>query len=195
MAQVFHPSTNTIAKVTIFGAVFIVAAIAWVSARLYSSPYMTMVNVSRDQPVRFSHEHHVAGLGIDCRYCHTSVEDSAFAGIPATKACMTCHSQIWSNAALLEPVRQSYANNQPIVWNRVHSTPDYVYFNNGIHIQKGIGCVSCHGRVDEMPLMWKTASLHMRWCLECHEHPEKFIRPREQVFSMDWKWPDDEIGR
>jgi hypothetical protein len=191
MAQVFHPSTNTIAKATIFGALFVIGAVSWIGAEITRSPYVTRVNLAREQPVPFSHEHHVAGIGIDCRYCHTSVENSSFAGIPSTKTCMTCHSQIWTNAELLEPVRQSWKTGQPILWTRVHDLGDYVYFNHGIHVQKGVACVTCHGRVDTMPLTWKTGSLLMEWCLDCHRQPEKFIRPREAAFKMDWAWPDD----
>src|SRR2546421_9981548 len=151
MAQIFHPSMNTIAKVTIFGAVFIIGAIAWVSAEIIRSPYYTQVSVARAQPVPFSHEHHVSGLGIDCRYCHTSVEQSSFAGMPSTKTCMTCHSQIWTNADLLEPVRQAYQTGEPIQWTRVHNLPDYVYFDHSIHVAKGVACTTCHGPVDRMP--------------------------------------------
>ena len=185
MAQIFHPSTNTIAKATIFGALIVLAAAAWITAGIMRSPYVTQVNVAREQPVQFSHEHHVAGLGLDCRYCHTAVEDSATAGMPATKTCMTCHSQIWTNAELLEPVRESWRTNQPIRWNRVHDLPDFANFNHGIHIQKGVGCVSCHGAVNEMPLMWQTASLQMEWCLSCHREPEKHLRPRDKVFDLE----------
>jgi hypothetical protein len=141
----------------------------------------------------FSHQHHVAGLGIDCRYCHTSVETSAFAGIPPTETCMTCHSQIWNQATMLQPVRDSLASGQPIVWNRVNALPDFVYFNHSIHIAKGIGCSTCHGRVDEMPLMRKVAPLNMSWCLNCHRAPEQYIRPVEQVFNMAWTPPANQI--
>lgn len=195
MAQIFHPAFNTIARASIFGAIFIIAAITWMAARIYSSPYMTEVNLTREQPVPFSHEHHVRGLGIDCRYCHTSVEDSAFAGIPATHTCMTCHSKIWTNAAMLEPIRQSFATNQPVQWTRVHDLPDYVYFDHSIHVAKGVGCSTCHGQVDRMPLMWKNATLHMQWCLDCHRAPEKFIRPKEKVFDMTWQPQHDQIDK
>jgi hypothetical protein len=144
--------------------------------------------------VQFSHEHHVAGLGIDCRYCHTSVEHTNYAGMPSTKTCMTCHSQIWTNAELLKPVRDSFREDKPIRWTRVHDLPDYVQFNHSIHVQKGIGCVSCHGRVDQMPLMWKTQSLYMEWCLSCHREPEKHVRPRDKVFDLNWQWPADVDG-
>ena len=200
MAQIFHPSTNTIAKATIFGALILVAAAAWVGAQVYRSAYVTGVEEAMEQPVQFSHEHHVAGLGIDCRYCHTSVETSAFAGIPPTKTCMTCHSQIWTNAEMLEPVRQSWRTGGPIRWNRVHDLPDFAHFDHSIHVSKGIGCVSCHGRVDQMPLMWKEQSLYMEWCLQCHRDPAQHVRPREQVFNLEWDWPagvnrDEEVKK
>lgn len=197
MAQIFHPAMNTVARASIFGAIFFIVAVTWVAAQIYTSPYFTDVNVAREQPVPFSHEHHVKGLGIDCRYCHTSVEESKFAGIPSTRTCMTCHSQIWTNSALLEPVRTSFREGKPLKWTRVHDLPDYVYFNHAVHVAKGISCASCHGAVNQMPLMWKNATLHMQWCLQCHRNPEQFIRPRDQVFNMEYQQPptQSELGR
>jgi hypothetical protein len=145
--------------------------------------------VRKPQPVPFSHQHHVTGLGIDCRYCHTSVETSSFAGIPPTKTCMNCHSQIWTNAQLLEPVRASYRSGESLQWTRVNQLPDFVYFNHSIHINKGVGCNTCHGPVDQMPLMYQQESLQMVWCLECHRAPEKNLRPRDQVFNMRYQPP------
>lgn len=191
MAQIFHPSTNTFARLSIFGAVFMLAALAWLAAAVTRSPYVTREGVTRDQPVPFSHKHHVQGLGLDCRYCHTSVEESAFAGIPPVKTCMNCHSQIWSESPMLAPVRDSFRTGRPLVWTRVHDLPDFVYFDHSIHVHKGVGCATCHGRVDQMPLMWQNASLQMEWCLECHRAPERFVRPREAVFQMDWEPPAD----
>ena len=184
MAQIFHPSANTLSRVSIFGALFFVVGLLFLSYAIIRSPYQTMQRVIRDQPVQFSHEHHVAGLGIDCRYCHTSVEFASSAGMPSTETCMSCHSQIWSESPMLEPVRASFRDNTPIRWNRVHDLPDYAYFHHGVHIQKGVGCVTCHGRVDKMPLMWKEAPMTMQWCLECHRNPEPHLRPREHVFDM-----------
>ncbi len=197
MAQIFHRSMNTVAKVTIFGAVFILAAITWAVAEINRSPYVNEAGVVRSQPVPFSHKHHVAGLGIDCRYCHTSVETSAFAGLPPTKTCMTCHSQIWTNADMLEPVRESYRSDRSIEWTRVHDLPEFAYFNHSIHVKKGIGCSTCHGAVDQMPLTWRENTLNMEWCLDCHRNPEKYIRPREEVFNMAWQAPENqlELGR
>jgi Zn ribbon nucleic-acid-binding protein len=186
MAQIFHPSANTIAKASIFGAVFVAAFVGYCVSGYDRSVWHTGVGYAKNQPVPFSHEHHVRGLGIDCRYCHTSVESSHFAGIPATKTCMTCHSQIWTNAELLEPVRESWRTNRPIEWNRVHNLPEFVYFNHSIHVNKGIGCSTCHGQVDHMPLMWQENSLQMEWCLNCHRDPSKFIRPRQQIYNLDY---------
>jgi hypothetical protein len=149
--------------------------------------WSTRVGFAADQPVPFSHQHHVAGLGLDCRFCHATVEVSATAGMPPTDTCMTCHSQLWTNAAMLEPVRRSLANRQPLHWQRVNRLPDYVYFNHSIHIAKGVGCVTCHGQVDRMALTEKAASLRMAWCLDCHRDPAPNLRPRPAVFDLDWK--------
>lgn len=184
MAQIFHPSMNVFAKATIFGAAFILAGLAWAGGMLVRSSYVTQVDVVRDQPVPFSHDHHVSGLGIDCRYCHTTVEVSPFAGMPATEICMGCHSQIWKTSDLLAPVRESYRTGQPLRWTRVYDLPDFVYFNHSIHVAKGIGCESCHGRVDQMPLMRKAVSLHMEWCLECHRHPASAVRSPENLYRF-----------
>ena len=193
MAQIFHRSTNTISRITILGAVFILAVVSWLLTVAFRSDYLTEARVVREQPVPFSHKHHVAGLGIDCRYCHTSVEDSSFAGIPPTETCMSCHSQIWADSPMLEPVRASFRTGQPLHWTRVHDLPDFVYFNHSIHIHKGIGCSTCHGRVDQMPLMLAEHNLLMEWCLQCHRAPERFVRPREAVFRMDWTPPTNQL--
>jgi hypothetical protein len=189
MPQIFHRSTNTLSKVSIFGAVFLLAFMTWAFAKLERSSYSTGQGVILEQPVPFSHDHHVAALGIDCRYCHTSVEEAAFAGMPPTATCMNCHSQIWSQSPMLEPVRESFKTDIPIQWTRVNDLPDYVYFDHSIHVVKGIGCDTCHGPVHRMPLMWRHASLQMEWCLDCHRNPERYVRPREEVFNMAWQWP------
>ncbi len=155
------------------------------------SPYVNGAGVTKQQPVPFSHKHHVKGLGIDCRHCHTSVEESAFAGLPATKTCYTCHSQVWGDAPMLEPIRDSFRDDRSIEWTRVHDLPDFAYFNHSIHVAKGVGCVSCHGQVDEMPLIRQQNSLQMEWCLDCHRHPAENIRPKEEVFNMNWQPPED----
>jgi len=187
--QIFHRSTNTLSRATIFGAVFLLAGLGWALLELQGSPYITYAEVVKPQPVPFSHQHHVTGLGIDCRYCHTSVEESSFAGIPPTKTCMNCHSQIWTNAALLEPVRASYRSGESLQWTRVNQLPEYVYFNHSIHIAKGVGCNTCHGPIDRMPLMYQYASLQMEWCLDCHRAPQKHLRPRNEVFNMRYEQP------
>jgi Cytochrome c7 and related cytochrome c len=190
MSQLFHRSTNTIARFSIFGSLVALIGLSWAAAGISRSSYVTEVGVARMQPVPFSHEHHVAGLGIDCRYCHTSVEESSFAGIPPTHTCMSCHSQIWSDSPALEPVRASYRTKKSIKWVRVHDLPDFVYFDHSIHVNKGVGCDTCHGRVDRMPLTWREASLQMEWCLDCHRAPERYLRPRDQVFNAEWQPPD-----
>jgi hypothetical protein len=192
MAQIFHRSANVIARVSLWGFLILVGLIGKAAWDLVNSPYTTQVDMARSQPVQFSHKHHVQGAGIDCRYCHTSVETSAFAGIPPTKTCMNCHSTIWSDSPMLEPVRESLKNNTPIAWTRVHDLPDFAYFNHSIHISKGIGCETCHGRVDQMPITHKEKTLQMSWCLDCHTNPAKYIRPKEEVTTMGWKPPVDQ---
>jgi len=194
--QIFPSSSNAIARASLFALVFLVAFVFWAMAEFQRSPYVTYAGVRKPQPVPFSHQHHVTGLGIDCRYCHTSVETSSFAGIPPTKTCMNCHSQIWTNAAYLEPVRESFRTGKSIEWTRVNQLPNFVYFNHSIHIAKGVGCNTCHGPVDQMPLMYQYASLQMEFCLDCHRAPEKYLRPREQVFNMRYQPPvDDPLGK
>jgi Cytochrome c7 and related cytochrome c len=187
--QIFHRSANTISRGSIYAGIFTLAFTLWVCVNLQRSPYVTYAGVARPQPAPFSHQHHVAALGIDCRYCHTSVENSDFAGIPPTKTCMNCHSEIWTSASMLEPVRESYRSGRSLVWNRVNDLPDFVYFDHSIHVNKGVGCNTCHGPVDRMPLMFNYASLQMEWCIECHRGPEKVLRPRDQVFNMRYQQP------
>lgn len=169
----------------IFAAVFV-----W---RL-STGLPNTVGAPVEQPVPFSHKHHVKDDGIDCRYCHTTVEKSSSAGMPPTQVCMTCHSQIFKDAPLLEPIRESYLKNVPIHWNCVNQLPDFVYFNHSSHVKKGIGCVTCHGRIDEMPLTSRAAPLTMQWCLDCHRSPERRVRPREHVFDMHWQPMEDQAA-
>jgi hypothetical protein len=192
MPQYFSRSANTFARMSILAVVSSVAVILSSSYLIVRSSYETMQNVPREQPVPFSHAHHVGGLGIDCRYCHTTVETSWFANIPPTKICMNCHSEMWASSQTLEPVRESYRTGKSIEWTRVHDLPGFVYFNHSIHIAKGFGCTSCHGRVDKMNLIWQAQPLTMEWCLDCHRHPERYVRPREQVFAMDYTPPADQ---
>jgi len=187
MAQLFSPRANVYSQVIIFGTVVLVCGAGWATSTIYWSPYTTYVGVPFDQPVPFSHKHHVGDDGIDCRYCHASVEKSAFAGLPSTQTCMTCHSQIFTDAPVLAPVRQSLATNTPLKWNRVHDLPGFVYFNHSIHIAKGIGCSTCHGRIDQMPLTWRVNTLYMKWCLDCHRQPQKYVRPRDKIYDITWQ--------
>jgi hypothetical protein len=193
MPQLFHRSSNAIARASIPVVVLSLGAVGWLLYAGYRSDYATGAHAAREQPVPFSHKHHVGGEGIDCRYCHTSAEESAFAGLPPTETCMSCHSQIWSEAPVLEPVRESFRSGKPIKWTRVHHLAEFVYFNHSIHVNKGIGCETCHGRVDQMPLTWKENTLLMEWCLECHRQPEQYVRPREAVFQMGWKPAEDQL--
>lgn len=186
MAQIFTTSADTRLRAFVLVACLIIFFAALFVGGYADSSYGTLEGWVRDQPVPFSHEHHVAGLGIDCRYCHTSAETSARAGLPATHICMTCHSQIWTNAAMLAPVRMSLAENKPLAWHRVSRLPDYVYFNHSIHVTRGVPCVTCHGRVDRMPLMMQAHAFQMRFCLDCHRDPAPNLRPPDQITRMDW---------
>jgi hypothetical protein len=194
MAQIFHRSTNTISKVTIYGAVFIVCALGYVFYEVNQSDYYSEIHVTRQQPVPFSHKHHVSDDGIDCRYCHTLVEKSSYAGLPTTHICMSCHSKLWLNSSMLEPVRASYASDVSLQWTRVNTVPDFVYFNHSIHVNKGIGCTTCHGPIGQMPLTYRNETLYMRWCINCHKHPERYVRPRDQVFNANYVQPSDQLA-
>ena len=196
MSQTFHRSTNTISRVSIFGALFVIAGLLFLAAEIHRSPWNTDARVAREQPIQFSHERHVGGNGIDCRYCHTSVEVSPFAGIPPTRTCMNCHSEIFADSPFLKPVRDSFESGRALEWTRVHDLPDFVHFDHSIHVNKGVGCTTCHGQVDRMPLLWQEQSLQMEWCLDCHRHPEQYVRPRAAVFSMTYQPPADqpEVG-
>lgn len=186
MAQIFSPGATTLFRTLLF----VIAAVIVGLFALGKAPrlsYVSNEDVVRQQPVQFSHRHHVGDDGIDCRYCHTSVETTAFAGIPATEICMNCHRQLWLNSPMLAPVLESYRTGAPLRWTRVHDLPGFVYFYHGIHVQKGIGCSTCHGRVDQMPLTRTVQPLTMEWCLDCHRHPERHVRPRAEVFNMEWE--------
>ena len=193
MPQIFRPSANAVSRGSIVVLAVVAASVLLLLGEISRSSYVTQAKVARSQPVPFSHQHHVGGIGIDCRYCHTSVETSSFAGIPPTKTCMNCHTQLFSDTATLEPVRSSFRNDTSIPWTKVHDLPDYVYFPHSVHVHQGVGCVTCHGRIDKMPLVWQESSLLMEWCLECHRQPERFIRPREAVFQMDWQPEEDQL--
>lgn len=193
MPQIFRPRANGLVTIVLFGTAVSVVAIAAVAVIVGRSPYSTAVYYTPEQPVPFSHEHHVGALGIDCRYCHTSVEQSSFAGIPSTHLCMTCHSQIFTDQKMLAPVRQSLMRGEPIHWVRVYDLADFVYFNHRVHVQNGIGCASCHGRVDKMPLMQQAKRLSMEWCLACHRNPAPNLRPLDKITAMGYEPASDGI--
>jgi hypothetical protein len=195
MPQLFSRRADTLFRVSLFGALGLPAFLLWVSLVYVRSSYGTGAGVMRVQPVPFSHEHHVGVLGIDCRYCHDSVEHSSFAGLPPTKTCMNCHSQIWVGSDMLAPVRESYRTGRPLHWERVYNLPGFVYFDHSIHVQKGIGCSSCHGDIDRMPFMYQVPSLLMEWCLDCHRAPEQHLRPRAAIFDVKWQQPPDQLDR
>jgi hypothetical protein len=193
MGQLFPPVANTIARTSVAVAVIVPAVALLAGSAISRAPYNTKVANPLDQPVPFSHEHHVNELGLDCRYCHTSVEQGPKAGLPTTHTCMGCHSQIWTNSPLLEPVRQSYEKGEPIKWNLVNSVPDFVYFDHSIHVNKGIGCSECHGPVHEMQITYKAKPFFMSWCLQCHRKPEEFIRPKSEVMNRKYTRPNDQL--
>lgn len=196
MAQIFHHSANTLARTSILAGILGVSAVLGVMVMFFYSAAATGVGEIREQPVPFSHAHHVGGEGIDCRYCHVTVDKEASAGMPSTKTCMTCHSQIWKDSPLLEPVRASLSSDKSLPWVRVHDTPDFAYFNHSIHVNKGVGCSTCHGRIDQMQLTFKTQTLYMQWCINCHRNPNKVLRPLDKVFDLTWEPPQnqDEVG-
>lgn len=190
MPQVFPKSMNVLARVMALGLPLIFGTGVVGGAAFYRSDYTTGTREVVDQPVPFSHKHHVAQLGIGCQYCHTAVEQSASAGLPPTKTCMNCHQQMWVSADLLAPIRKSYEADIPVAWNKVHNVPHYTYFNHSIHVAKGVGCYSCHGRIDEMNLVFQSKTLLMEWCIDCHRNPEKNLRPKEEIYNMTWKAED-----
>ena len=192
MAQIFDRSSNALARASLVLTGLIVIALGVTLDQLQRSPWVTRQGQRPDQPVPFSHKHHVQGLGLQCQYCHVTVEKSSYAGIPPTKTCMNCHAQIWTNAQLLEPVRNSWATGQSLVWTKVHDLPDFVYFSHEIHVNKGLGCSSCHGRVDQMPLMYAQNTLQMEWCLDCHRNPAKNLRPTSEIYNMAWEKPAED---
>lgn len=174
-------------KTALLSAVVLVLFLGGLIWIIPAQDYNTEQHFAPRQPVMFSHKHHVGDDGLDCRYCHNSVEVSANAGMPPTETCMTCHSQLWTHAELLAPVRASFATRTPLRWTAVYKTPDYVFFNHSIHIAKGVGCDECHGRVDKMPLMREAQAFHMMFCIDCHNNPAPRLRPRDQVFNMNWR--------
>lgn len=190
MAQLFHESANTVAKASIVMAVLLGGVAFYVYTQIARSSYLTGRYVERQQPVQFSHKHHVGDDGIDCRYCHTTVETSPSAGMPPTQTCMNCHSQIWNDSPYLEPVRASFRDNKPIEWVRVHDLPEFVYFNHSIHVNKGVGCASCHGDVANMASVFQENTLQMEWCIACHRDTKTAIRPKSEIFNTAWNPAD-----
>lgn len=195
MAQVFHRSANVLARASIVGGGLAAIVVVLLASALYRSPIVTQVNINKEQPVPFSHQRHVGGNGIDCRYCHTTVEKSGVANVPPTETCMTCHSQVLTDAPMLQPVHESWKTGKPIQWTRVYDLPDFVYFDHSIHVAKGMGCTTCHGEIQEQRLTRKVNTLHMAWCLQCHRAPEKFIRPKDKVFETGWQAPSDQLEK
>lgn len=194
MPQIFRPRANELVSIILCGFLVVVVGAAVIGWKLSDSPYVSSVGFTPEQPVPFSHKHHAGGLGIDCRYCHTSVYQSAFAGIPPTHTCMTCHSQLWTNAQMLAPVRASLEQDKPLHWLRVTDLPDFVYFNHAIHVNNGVGCESCHGRVDQMPLMRQVKSMSMSWCLSCHTDPAPNLRPPDKITAMAYDPSKDGVS-
>jgi len=194
MAQFFKRSANNIARISMIDVVVLGGAAFLAYTQIARSSYLTGRYLEKQQPVQFSHKHHVGDDGIDCRYCHQTVETTATAGMPATQTCMNCHSQLWADSPYLEPLRASFRDNKPIQWERVHDLPEYVYFNHSIHVAKGVGCSTCHGQIDTMPAVYQENTLQMEWCLACHREPEKFIRPKKEIFNMQWSDGDIDAG-
>jgi hypothetical protein len=191
MPQIFPPNANAFVKWALFGGgAFAVALV--IALPIYARTVNNAVRVPVAQPVAFQHNLHVTQLGIDCRYCHTTVEIAAAASVPATETCMTCHSQIRVGTPGLAAVSASWELGTPIAWNRVHDLPDFAFFNHSAHINNGVGCSTCHGRVDQMAGIWKESPLTMGWCMECHRAPERFLRPRSEVFNMAYVPPSDQ---
>jgi len=195
MPQIFPRGANTLARVSVVGVPLLALFVLWACFVYGRSSYGTGQGIDRVQKVPFSHEHHVGVLGIDCRYCHTSVENSSYASLPPTKTCMNCHSQIWVGSQMLEPVRDSYRTNRSLTWQRVYNLPGFVYFDHSIHVHKGVGCTTCHGRIDEMPFTYQQPSLLMEWCLDCHRNPAPNLRPLDEIFDVKWRPPPDQPQR
>jgi hypothetical protein len=193
MAQFFNKSANNIARISMVMAVVLAIAAFYLYTQLSRSAYITGQYLEKQQPVQFSHKHHVGDDGIDCRYCHATVETTASASLPPTQTCMNCHSQLWNDSPYLEPVRASFRENKPIQWERVHDLPEFVYFNHSIHVAKGVGCSTCHGRIDKMPAVYQENTLQMEWCIACHREPENKIRPKSEIYNMDWQ--DDDLTK
>ena len=191
MPRLFAPWSDTALRLALVGLIACAAAALLAPMIYVRTPYGDGREFPVEQPVQFDHRHHVRDDGIDCRFCHSGAEKSAYAGIPSTELCMGCHNEVWSRSPMLRPLRVSYFSGQPLRWNRVNKLPDFVYFNHSIHLAKGVGCVTCHGRVDQMALDYQVVPLTMGWCLDCHRDPTPRLRPRDQITNMSWRPPDD----
>lgn len=189
MPAFFKPHHNTVFRVGVFAALALPLVVIGGLIVFARSPLATLAYYPDVQPVQFDHRHHAGDEGIDCRYCHSSVEVSSTAGYPPIETCMGCHNQIWNHSELLAPVRDAYFSGRAIPWLKVYRLPDYVFFSHAIHVNKGIGCVSCHGRVDLQGSIEKASTLTMQWCLACHRDPENYLRPLDQITSMEWTPP------
>ena len=191
MANVFPRWVNTV-PIKVIVAIILIKTAVVLGVTYYATPKYTRVGYEPTQPVAFSHALHSGQLEIDCRYCHTFVDRAAHSNVPTTQVCMTCHSMVRKNDPILAPIRDSYESGEPIPWVRIHKTPDYVYFNHAVHVNRGISCMECHGSVQEMDVVQHSKSLSMGFCLECHRNPEEYIRPPEEVYNLDWERPDTE---
>jgi hypothetical protein len=189
MPKLFPGWADTALRIALVGWVALVLLAVIAPMLWVRTPYFRNMGFPVDQPVQFDHRHHVEDDGVDCRYCHDLVEKGPYAGVPSTEVCMGCHSQIWRQSPMLEPVRRAWFSGRPLAWNRVTKVPDYAYFDHSIHVSHGVGCASCHGRVDRMALAWQVAPLTMGWCLDCHRDPAPNLRPLDKITSMSWQPP------
>lgn len=190
MANVFPKWANTVPIKLIIAVILLKTAVV-LGVTYYFTPKYTRVGYAPTQPVPFSHALHSGQLEIDCRYCHTFVDRSGHSNVPGTNVCMSCHSMVQKNSPLLQVVRDSYDSGEPVPWVRIHKTPDYVYFNHAVHVNRGISCVECHGEIQNMEVVHHAKPLSMGFCLECHRNPEDYIRPPEEVYNLDWERPTD----
>lgn len=195
MAQIFPKWTNEAPRRILIATIIILNSLVF-GVWYFFSPEFTHVGYAPEQPVPFSHQVHAGQLGLDCQYCHNQASESKYANIPATQTCMNCHNQILTDSEALEPVFESWETGDPIEWVRVHMLPDFAYFNHSAHVNIGVGCESCHGRVDRMEVVFQAESMSMSWCLDCHREPEKHIRPVEEVTTMGYQVDNQlDVGR
>jgi hypothetical protein len=194
MSQLFTPATNAWARLSLLAIILVLVIILAFLYAYDQSPYTRApVGIAVEQPVRFSHRLHSDRLNIECLYCHSTAEQSSYGGIPDTHTCMSCHSQIATYSELLEPVRTSYTTGERLEWERVHDLAAHVHFNHSIHVQSGFACETCHGPVDQMPVVWQAVNMTMDWCLECHWEPERFIRPADEVYTFGYEAPENQL--